>query len=78
MKAAQQRSPVVVVQIDTPGNFDVDIVKQTIDEEPESPFFLIKKFDEEQLAIIQHWLTLLSASSQLRCTLRKRISPAEA
>jgi len=58
-----------VVEIDTPGKFDVDIVRLAIDEDPASPFAWVREFSEDQLAIVQHWLALLGASSHMRCTL---------
>jgi len=60
-----------VVRIDTPGNFDVDIVKRFISrsEDNKSNFHYISSFDENQLAIIQSWLRDLNCSSHLVVTL---------
>ncbi|MBT6600236.1 MAG: class I SAM-dependent methyltransferase [Nitrospina sp.] len=65
------RSGFKVAQIDTPGNFDVDIVANAVDGNPDNQFSFISEFTEKQLGIVQHWLKLLSASSHMRCTLLK-------
>ncbi len=66
------RSGFKVVQIDTPGNFDVDIVKSFLKQNnSESPYRFIEDVSVENLAIFQNWLKLLNASSHMRCTLRK-------
>ena len=65
------RSGFKVAQLDTPGNFDVDIVANAIDGNSSSQFSFISEFTEKQLGIFQHWLKLLSASSHMRCTLLK-------
>ena len=66
------RSGFKVVQIDTPGNFDVDIVKSFLEpKNSESPYRFIESVSVENLAIFQSWLKLLNASSHMRCTLRK-------
>lgn len=59
-----------LLQMDAPGNFDVDIVKR-FNNKSESEFAFIQNFDKEQLAIIQSWLKRVYASSHMRCTLRK-------
>ncbi len=61
-----------VLQIDTPGNFDVDIVANTLSaESTSSPFVYVHSLSKEQLAVFQHWLKVLGASSHMRCTLTK-------
>ena len=61
-----------VVQIDTPGNFDVSMVRSFLsDDDQISPFKFIHEISEENLAIFQSWLKLLNASSHMRCTLRQ-------
>ena len=65
------RSGFKVAQLDTPGNFDVDIVANAIDGNSSNQFSFISEFTEKQLGIFQHWLKLLSASSHMRCTLLK-------
>lgn len=60
-----------VIKIDTPGNFDVDIVKRFISrsKNSQSNFNDISLFDDDQLAIIQSWLRDLNSSSHLVVTL---------
>jgi SAM-dependent methyltransferase len=58
-------------QLDTPGNFDVDIVKRFSDREPKTEFSFINQFSDDQLAIVQLWLKKLFASSHMRCTVYK-------
>ena len=58
-------------QLDTPGNFDVDIVKRFHNRKPVSEFSLIEKFSDDQLAIVQLWFQRVYASSHMRCTVRK-------
>lgn len=57
-----------LLQLDTPGNFDVDIVKRFIDQNPDSLFSLVEQFSDDQLAVVQSWLKQLMASSHMRCT----------
>lgn len=56
---------------ETPGNFDVDIVRQFSGELGKEEFGWIDRFDEGQLAIVQRWLRHLRASSHMAVTLRK-------
>lgn len=64
------RSGYRIIQIDTPGNFDVDIVANWLPKNAtESPFAHIHQLPREHLAIFQHWLKILCASSHMRCTL---------
>ena len=66
------RSKFRVLLIDTPGKFDVDIVRLMLDEvSDESSFKEIKNFSDEQLAVIQTWLQLLNACSHMRVTLER-------
>jgi 2-polyprenyl-6-hydroxyphenyl methylase/3-demethylubiquinone-9 3-methyltransferase len=65
------RSGFQMVNMDTPGNFDVDIVVNTLPKDSNSPFRFIHNFTQDQLAIVQSWLKLLCGSSHLRCTLRR-------
>lgn len=62
------RSGFNVLQIDTPGNFDVDIVK-TFGESAVAPFQYVQDIPDEFLAVFQQWLKILSASSHMRVTL---------
>lgn len=60
-----------IVQVDTPGNFDVDIVANWLpDQDTSSPFGDIRRLSKENLAIFQRWLQALCASSHMRCTLK--------
>nr|VFJ60535.1 MAG: Methyltransferase domain-containing protein [Candidatus Kentron sp. DK] len=52
-------------EITTPGNFDVDIVKQFLLPEANSVFSDIHKLDEECLGVFQAWIKELGASSHL-------------
>lgn len=66
------RSNFKVIQIDTPGNFDVDIVLNTLPvTNLDSAYRFIHRIPKEHLAVFQSWLKLLCASSHLRCTLSK-------
>lgn len=65
------RSGFKIQQIDTPGNFDVDIVLNTLPKDSKSPFRFIHDIPKNYLAIFQYWLKELNASSHLRCTLEK-------
>ena len=59
-------------EIETPGNFDVDITEKCKTHiHIENSFKFIDKFSNEQLAIIQSWLRELCASSAMRCTISK-------
>ena len=62
-----------VVDIETPGNFDVDMVKRFISRSSsaDSTFHNIRFFDDSQLAIIQDWLRELNCSSHLQVVLSK-------
>lgn len=57
-----------LLQIDTPGNFDVDIVRTFLGRK-DSTFSLIHSIPENYLAIFQQWLKVLGASSHMRVTL---------
>ena len=57
-------------QMDTPGNFDVDIVKRFLSDS-DSAFSQIGIFNNDQLAVIQSWLKVLNGSSHMRVTLVK-------
>jgi 2-polyprenyl-3-methyl-5-hydroxy-6-metoxy-1,4-benzoquinol methylase len=66
------RSGFKLLEVDTPGNFDVDLVKEFLPKSDiNSPYHFIKDIPEEYLAVFQHWLKLLNASSHMRCTLIK-------
>ena len=66
------RSLFDVVSIETPGIFDVDIVKLSCDElDDNSLFQSIKLFDDNQLAHIQSWLQALKASVHMEVVLKK-------
>lgn len=60
-----------MLECTTPGNFDVDMVRQFVDESDKGPFHHIARFDEEQLAIVQVWLRRVHASSHMAATLRR-------
>lgn len=62
------RSGFQLLQVDTPGEFDVDIVK-TFLRRDDQDFGLIHEIPEPYLAVFQHWLKLLCASSHMRVTL---------
>lgn len=65
------RSGYSIVQMDTPGNFDVDMVANWLPKDVmDSPFIHIHQLPREHLAIFQQWLKVLGASSHMRCTLR--------
>lgn len=65
------RSGYSIVQLDTPGSFDVDMVANWLPEEAtDSPFSHIHQLPKEHLAVFQHWLKALCASSHMRCTLK--------
>jgi 2-polyprenyl-6-hydroxyphenyl methylase/3-demethylubiquinone-9 3-methyltransferase len=58
-----------VIQVDTPGNFDIDIVRNFLS--GADPYFKsIALIPEDYLAIFQNWLKKLNSSSHLRVTLR--------
>lgn len=60
-----------IVQVDTPGAFDVDMVANWLSTDAiDSPFIHIHQLPKEHLAVFQHWLRVLGASSHMRCTLR--------
>ena len=65
------RSGLQMVSCETPGNFDVDIVREFVSTTEPSEFHHIDRFSTEQLAILQRWLRLLKASSHMSVTLRK-------
>lgn len=65
------RSGFKIQQVDTPGNFDVDLVLNTLPKNSSSPFRFIHDIPKNYLAIFQFWLKELNASSHLRCTLQK-------
>lgn len=65
------RSQFKVIQIDTPGNFDMDIVLNFLPRDDMSAYRFIRDIPKEALAIFQNWLKLLGAGSHMRCTLRK-------
>jgi len=66
------RSLFDVVSIETPGIFDVDIVKLSCDELSDNSLFQsIKLFDDNQLAHIQSWLQALKASVHMEVVLKK-------
>ena len=59
-----------IVNIKTPGNFDVDIVKNFSDKK--NPFYIIKKIKNlKYLAIIQNIIRRLNASSHLSVLVKK-------
>jgi 2-polyprenyl-6-hydroxyphenyl methylase/3-demethylubiquinone-9 3-methyltransferase len=62
------RSGFFVEQIDTPGNFDIDIVRTFLKVE-ETPFRHIHLIPQNFLAVFQEWLKMLCASSHMRVTL---------
>ncbi|MGA4815649.1 class I SAM-dependent methyltransferase [Pseudomonas aeruginosa] len=66
------RSGYSIVQMDTPGNFDVDMVANWLPKDAmDSPFIHIHQLPREHLAIFQQWLKVLGASSHMRCTLQE-------
>ena len=66
------RSSFDVISIETPGIFDVDIVKLSCDElDNSSRFKSIKLFNDDQLAHVQSWLQKLKASVHMEVALRK-------
>jgi len=65
------RADFKLLQLDTPGNFDVDIVKRFHDRTEPSEFSFIEEFSEEQLGVVQGWLKRLYGSSHMRCTVTK-------
>lgn len=59
-----------VVQVDTPGNFDIDIVRNFLSSA--DPYFEnVALIPENYLAIFQSWLKKLNSSSHLRVTLKR-------
>ncbi len=58
-----------VLQVDTSGNFDVDIVR-TFLKSNDSCLSHIKTVPENYLAVFQTWLKKLNSSSHLRVTLK--------
>lgn len=64
------RSGFKIVQIDTPGSFDVDIVK-CFPVQDESSFSILGQIPDDYLALFQNWLQKLNASSHMRVTLKK-------
>ena len=62
------RSGFQLLQVDTPGEFDVDIVK-TFLRHDDQDFDFIHEIPEPYLATFQHWLKVLCASSHMRVTL---------
>jgi len=64
------RSEFKLLQIDTPGGFDVDIVRNFLSNPEESKFRYIKEIPSEYLAVFQEWLKVLGASSHMRVTLK--------
>lgn len=65
------RSGYSIVELDTPGSFDVDMVANWLPEEAtNSPFIHIHQLPKEHLAVFQHWLKALCAGSHMRCTLK--------
>ena len=66
------RSSFDVISIETPGIFDVDIVKLSCDElDNDSRFKSIKLFNDDQLAHVQSWLQKIKASVHMEVVLRK-------
>jgi len=64
------RSGFKLVQLDTPGNFDIDIVRNFLNDD-KSIFKFAKEISDDYLAIFQEWLKVLGASSHMRVTLKK-------
>ena len=62
------RSGFRLVQVDTPGNFDVDIVK-VFGSNVSHPFIGLDLVPKKYLAIFQNWIRNLNASSHMRITL---------
>lgn len=62
------RSGFNILQVSTPGNFDVDIVKKFCDETV-PPFNHAKQIPDKYLAVFQQWLKLLGSSSHMSVTL---------
>jgi len=62
------RSGFKLVQVDTPGNFDVDIVK-VFGSNVSHPFIGLDLVPKKYLAIFQNWIGHLNASSHMRITL---------
>ena len=60
-----------VLDIQTPGNFDVDIVRTFLKDNSDPDFVAIKSFKEENLAILQKLLKRLKASSHLSVLAKK-------
>ena len=66
------RSSFDIISIETPGIFDVDIVKLSYDKlDDDSLFKSIKLFSDDQLAHVQSWLQELKASVHMEVVLRK-------
>jgi len=64
------RSGFKLIQLDTPGSLDVDIVRSFLDKD-KTIFQHIRFIPKDYLAVFQQWLRVLGGSSHMRVTLMK-------
>lgn len=74
--ALAQRCGFAMVDLSTPGQLDVDIVRNALLEDPSLPVprfvsYLLRNRDESVLGAFQNFLQVSGLSSHMRCVLRK-------